>query len=102
MLSRWTEHSFLLIAMRFSHDVLLSQELKVWAFPQSSETYEDALVACFLENPEPFVVKVLCYGVVPKLEIEDKQVSFDRVLLHRWVVIIELHIFAYVCIIYYY
>ena len=61
------------------------QELKIWAFPQLPGTYEDVLVACYLENPKPFTVKVLCYGINPQLEIANKHVSFDRVLVHRLV-----------------
>lgn len=59
------------------------QELKVWAFPPRTGVYEDTLVACYRENPEPFIVKLMCEGVQPELQILEKKLAFDRVLINR-------------------
>ena len=45
--------------------------------------YEDAIVCCVRENPEPIVFKLCCDGFRPELELDKKQLHFDRVLLHR-------------------
>lgn len=45
--------------------------------------YEDTLVCCIKENPEPVLFKVSVDGVRPELELDRKIVPFDRVLLHR-------------------
>jgi len=55
----------------------------VWAFPPRTGVYEDTLVACYRENPEPFIVKLMCEGVQPELQILEKKLAFDRVLINR-------------------
>ncbi|XP_059164883.1 hydrocephalus-inducing protein homolog isoform X3 [Physella acuta] len=45
--------------------------------------YEDAIVCCIKENPEPVVFKVCCDGYRPELELDKKMLHFDKVLLHR-------------------
>lgn len=60
-----------------------SQPLRVWAIPRSESRYEDAVVCCVRENPEPVVFKVACTGVIPKLEPDRKELKFDKVVLHR-------------------
>ena len=55
----------------------------MWAFPPRAGAYEDTLVVCYRENPEPFIVKLLCQGVQPELQIIDKKFDFDRVLINR-------------------
>ena len=60
-----------------------SQPLTVWAYPRSQGHYEDAIVCCIRENPEPVVFKVCCDAFLPSLELDKKQFHFDSVLLHR-------------------
>lgn len=60
-----------------------SQELTVYAFPRSKEYYEDSLICCIKENPEPVIFKVSCTGCRPELEVDKKVLQFDKVLLHR-------------------
>ena len=60
-----------------------SQELSIWAYPKVPGLYEDALVCCVKENPEPIVFKLVSYGVRPELELDKKVLHFDKVLLHR-------------------
>ncbi len=59
------------------------QELSIWAYPKTVKEFEDALVCCMKENPEPVIFKVACTGVKPELEPDKKTIFFDRVLLHR-------------------
>nr|XP_006823299.1 PREDICTED: hydrocephalus-inducing protein homolog [Saccoglossus kowalevskii] len=60
-----------------------SQELTVWAYPKNKGFFEDQIVCCIRENPEPVLFKVSCYGVRPELELDKKTLHFERVLLHR-------------------
>ncbi|XP_069113582.1 hydrocephalus-inducing protein homolog isoform X2 [Argopecten irradians] len=60
-----------------------TQTLTIWAYPRSPEVYEDAIVCCIRENPEPVVFKVTCVGVKAELELDKKALHFEKVLLHR-------------------
>ena len=42
-------------------------------------------MCCIRENPEPVIFKISCHGVRPELELDRRQLQFDRVLLHRFV-----------------
>ncbi|XP_006860378.1 PREDICTED: hydrocephalus-inducing protein homolog [Chrysochloris asiatica] len=59
------------------------QMLTVWAYPTAVGTFEDSIVCCIKENPEPAIFKLSCQGVRPELELDHKQLHFDRLLLHR-------------------
>ncbi|RXM33054.1 Hydrocephalus-inducing protein [Acipenser ruthenus] len=59
------------------------QELSVWAYPTTPGVFEDTVVCCIKENPEPVLFKVSCQGVRPELELDRKSIHFDRILLHR-------------------
>ena len=59
------------------------QLLSIWAYPKTPGFYEDTIVCCVKENPEPILFKVSAHGVRPELELDRKIVQFDRVLLHR-------------------
>lgn len=63
--------------------LILVQVLRVWAYPKHAMTYEDSVVCCIKENPEPVIFKLLCHGTRPELEVDKKVLHFDRVLLHR-------------------
>eukprot|EP00794_Sanderia_malayensis_P018879 gene18879-20779_t len=60
-----------------------SQLLNIWAYPKTPGFFEDVLVACIKENPEPVLFKVSCHGVRPELEFDKRVIQFDRVLLYR-------------------
>ncbi|KAK6174452.1 hypothetical protein SNE40_017727 [Patella caerulea] len=60
-----------------------SSPLTVWAYPKVPGRYDDAIVCCVRENPEPIVFKVSCDGFRPELELDKRQLHFDKVLLHR-------------------
>jgi len=64
---------------------ILWQDLTLWAYPKTPGFFEDAVVCCIRENPEPVVFKISCHGVRPELELDRRQLQFDRVLLHRFV-----------------
>ncbi|XP_037371987.1 hydrocephalus-inducing protein homolog isoform X2 [Talpa occidentalis] len=59
------------------------QLLSVWAYPTAVGVFEDSIVCCIKENPEPTVFKLSCQGIRPELELEPRQLHFDRLLLHR-------------------
>lgn len=60
-----------------------SQTFNVWAYPKNAGLIEDALVCCVKDNPEPYIIKVSCIGVRPDIEIDKKQLSFDKLLVGR-------------------
>ncbi|XP_032469168.1 hydrocephalus-inducing protein homolog [Phocoena sinus] len=59
------------------------QKLNVWAYPTAVGVFEDSIVCCVKENPKPAVFKLSCQGVRPELELDPRQLHFDRLLLHR-------------------
>lgn len=63
--------------------VVLCQELSIWAYPTSAGIFEDSIVCCIKENPEPVVFSICCQGVRPELELDRKQLHFEKLLLHR-------------------
>ncbi|ESO91099.1 hypothetical protein LOTGIDRAFT_122343, partial [Lottia gigantea] len=60
-----------------------SAPLTIWAYPKVPGRYDDSIVCCVRENPEPIIFKVSCDGFRPELELDKKQLHFDKVLLHR-------------------
>ncbi|KAJ3029566.1 UNVERIFIED_CONTAM: hypothetical protein HDU68_011780 [Siphonaria sp. JEL0065] len=60
-----------------------SQSLNIWAYPRSANSFEDTLIFCVKDNPEPYCYKISCIGVKPELEIDKRQLSFDKLLLGR-------------------
>ncbi|XP_066494024.1 hydrocephalus-inducing protein-like [Tiliqua scincoides] len=59
------------------------QVLTVWAYPTGSGVFEDNIVCCVKENPEPVTFRICCQGVRPELELDRKLLHFDKLLLHR-------------------
>ncbi|KAG8523663.1 Hydrocephalus-inducing protein, partial [Galemys pyrenaicus] len=59
------------------------QILNVWAYPTAVGVFEDSIVCCIKENPEPTLFKLSCQGIRPELELDPRQLHFDRLLLHR-------------------
>ncbi|XP_064243061.1 hydrocephalus-inducing protein-like isoform X2 [Passer domesticus] len=59
------------------------QELTIWAYPTSPGFVEDKLICCIGKNPDPVVFSLCCHGVPMKLEVSPRELSFDKVLLHR-------------------
>ena len=59
------------------------QTLTVWAYPQKSSSFRDAIVCCVKHNPDPVVLPITCTGVEPEIKIDKKQLDFKKVLLHR-------------------
>ncbi|KAJ3408149.1 hypothetical protein HDU80_006663 [Chytriomyces hyalinus] len=60
-----------------------TQQLSIWAYPRSANFFEDTLIFCVKDNPEPYTYKIACVGVKPELEIDKRQLSFDKLLLGR-------------------
>nr|XP_023493063.1 hydrocephalus-inducing protein homolog isoform X2 [Equus caballus] len=59
------------------------QMLSVWAYPTAVGVFEDSIVCCIKDNPEPAIFRLSCQGVRPELELDPRQLHFDRLLLHR-------------------
>ncbi|KAJ7312066.1 hypothetical protein JRQ81_006401 [Phrynocephalus forsythii] len=59
------------------------QVLTVWAYPTASGIFEDSIVCCIKENPEPVTFRICCQGVRPELELDRRQLHFEKLLLHR-------------------
>ncbi|XP_059848459.1 hydrocephalus-inducing protein homolog isoform X2 [Hypanus sabinus] len=59
------------------------RDITIWAYPTSPGKFDDSLVCCIRENPEPVLFKVSCYGVRAELEVDRKQLHFDKIILHR-------------------
>ncbi|XP_073515931.1 hydrocephalus-inducing protein homolog isoform X2 [Phyllobates terribilis] len=59
------------------------QELSLWAYPTAPGVFDDNIVCCIKDNPEPVIFHVCCRGVRPELELDRKQVHFEKMLLHR-------------------
>ncbi|XP_051024710.1 hydrocephalus-inducing protein homolog [Acomys russatus] len=59
------------------------QILNVWAYPTATGVFEDSIVCCIKENPEPAIFKLHCQGIRPEIDVEPRQIHFDRLLLHR-------------------
>lgn len=63
-----------LVGLRMGHDMISVpfgiftarlpsiQNLTVWAYPKSANSFEDALVCCVQHNPNPVVFKMNCEG----------------------------------------
>lgn len=60
-----------------------TQQLRVFAYPKDAKHYEDTLVMTTRDNPDAFSCSVHVEGVSPTLEVENKTIQFDRVLLRR-------------------
>uniref|UniRef100_A0A4X2JPP9 HYDIN axonemal central pair apparatus protein n=1 Tax=Vombatus ursinus TaxID=29139 RepID=A0A4X2JPP9_VOMUR len=59
------------------------QVLSVWAYPTAVGVFDDAIICCIKENPEPVIFRITCQGVRPELELDHKQLHFEKLLLHR-------------------
>lgn len=45
--------------------------------------FEDSIVCCVKENPEPVTFRICCQGVRPEVELDRRQLHFEKLLLHR-------------------
>ena len=57
-----------------------SVPLNLWAFPKLAGAIEDMLIICTAGNPEPLSFAVSCVGTKVELEVDKKQITFDRVI----------------------
>lgn len=63
----------------------LFQPLKLIAAPTREGHFDDTLVCCIRENPEPITYKISCDGCTPELFVEPTSFDFGQVLLYRYV-----------------
>ncbi|KAK2841889.1 hypothetical protein Q5P01_012089 [Channa striata] len=54
------------------------QELTVWAYPTKPGQIRDSVVCYIKDNPERVFINISCWGVRPELELESKQLQFER------------------------
>ncbi|XP_074055255.1 hydrocephalus-inducing protein homolog isoform X3 [Macrotis lagotis] len=59
------------------------QVLSVWAYPTAVGVFDDNIICCIKENPEPAIFRITCQGIRPEVELDHKQLHFERLLLHR-------------------
>ncbi|XP_047678536.1 hydrocephalus-inducing protein-like isoform X5 [Tachysurus fulvidraco] len=59
------------------------KELRVSAYPTTPGLIEDSVVCCIKENPEPTIFHISCKGVRPELEVDRKQLNFEKIFLDR-------------------
>ncbi|XP_036605974.1 hydrocephalus-inducing protein homolog [Trichosurus vulpecula] len=59
------------------------QVLSVWAYPTAVGIFDDSIICCIKENPEPAIFRITCQGIRPELELDHKQLHFEKLLLHR-------------------
>ncbi|KAF0295087.1 Hydrocephalus-inducing [Amphibalanus amphitrite] len=57
--------------------------LQVMALPPAPQPYEDMLIGCVKDNPDPWITKLTCVGAKPEVHVDKRQLTFDRVLLLR-------------------
>ncbi|CAF1632179.1 unnamed protein product, partial [Didymodactylos carnosus] len=57
--------------------------LKIMANPPREGHFEESLVCCIKENPEPIIYKLCCDGCTPDLIVEPNVFDFGQVLLYR-------------------
>lgn len=57
--------------------------LKLIATPKEPKLYEDTIICCIKENPEPITFRISCVGQKPELQLDKKEFNFKQVLLHR-------------------
>jgi len=57
--------------------------LRVWAYPKETIPYQDRLILCVKDNPQPVIYNVSVQGVKPELTFSDNSMVFDRILLRR-------------------
>ncbi|KAJ3022533.1 hypothetical protein HKX48_005950 [Thoreauomyces humboldtii] len=60
-----------------------SEVLSIWAYPKTASHFEDTVLFCVKDNPEPVLFKISCLGVKPELEVDKKAISFDKLLLGK-------------------
>ena len=77
-------HTHISVVVSISHPSL-DQTLTVWAYPQKSHHFKDAIVCCVRHNPNPVILPISCQGVEPDLKVDKKMLEFKKVLLHRLV-----------------
>lgn len=53
--------------------------LNMWAFPKTVNNFDDMIVCCILDNPEPIFINVSCIGTKLELEFDKKQMNFDKI-----------------------
>ncbi|XP_037085866.1 hydrocephalus-inducing protein homolog [Pollicipes pollicipes] len=55
----------------------------VMALPPAPQPFEDMLIGCVKDNPDPWITKLTCVGAKPEVHLDKKVLTFDRVLLLR-------------------
>lgn len=57
--------------------------LTIFSYPKVTNHFEDTMIVCVKDNPEPYFFKVACTGVKPDVELDKKLINFEKTLLGR-------------------
>ena len=74
---------FLFEPEKLSLAVDQTEDLRVWAFPDSPQLYKDQVICMIKNNPIPVLFDVQCTGVKPNVEVDNNMIKFERLLLNQ-------------------
>ncbi|KAI3385976.1 hypothetical protein SNEBB_004504 [Seison nebaliae] len=57
--------------------------LTVNAYPRAVQHFNDCIVCCIKENPEPMIFKITVQGVKPDISLDRNVFNFDQVVIRR-------------------
>jgi hypothetical protein len=60
-----------------------SRQLEIFALPKVQGLFEDVLIVCIKDNPEPTLISLSCYGHAPAVHVTVQPPESERVLLNR-------------------
>ena len=60
-----------------------TEDLRVWAFPDTPNIYRDQLICMVKDNPVPIIFDLQCTGVKPTIQLSATTVEFQRILLNQ-------------------
>lgn len=58
-------------------------QLRVYAFPELAQLYNDQLVVLIKDNPNPVILPIQCLGAKPIVSVSNDTVLFERALLNK-------------------
>jgi hydrocephalus-inducing protein len=63
-----------------------SKVLKVFATPLEEKTYENSLICCIRENPQPLIIPLKCKGQYPRITLSTNVIDFGKLLVEKVIV----------------
>ena len=68
---------------KFSLKIDQTEDLRVWAFPDTPDVYRDQLICMIKDNPVPITFDLQCTGAKPIIQLSTDMVQFQRILLSQ-------------------